>query len=385
MMRPVRRLLATLLLPAAALAASGPACPERWPQWEAYARRFLQADGRVIEYSQQARSTSEAQAWALFHALVANDRPRFARILRWTRDNLAGGDLRRRLPAWLWGRRPDGGWGVLDDNSASDADLWLAYTLLEAGRLWQRPDYRRLGEAVLAQIEAREVQRVPGLGWMLLPGHHGFAPQDGTWRLNPSYLALPLLARLAALYPAGPWQAIRANTVRLIRRAQRDGVVADWVSWRPGQGSVQTGRHDRVASYDAIRVYLWAGLLDDRDPLKAPLLAALRLPDCRAGLPERIHLDSGRREGRAPVGFKAALLPLLDARRDRACTQRLRADIAAAWHDGLLTPQPRYYDQNLALFALGWLDGRYRFDAQGRLHTRWEHTCHSPASLSSSS
>ena len=30
---------------------------------------------------------------------------------------------------------------MLDPNSASDADVWMAYSLVEAGRLWKIPCY----------------------------------------------------------------------------------------------------------------------------------------------------------------------------------------------------------------------------------------------------
>jgi hypothetical protein len=35
------------------------------------------------------------------------------------------------------------------------------------------------------------------------------------------------------------------------------------------------------------------------------------------------------------------------------------------------TPAERYYDQNLALFATGWAEERYRFDREGCLKVRW--------------
>jgi endoglucanase len=35
----------------------------------------------------------------------------------------------------------DKNWAVIDTNSASDADIWIAWSLLEAGRLWKHPDY----------------------------------------------------------------------------------------------------------------------------------------------------------------------------------------------------------------------------------------------------
>lgn len=118
------------------LSAAAQTCAD-WPLWQAFNTRFIQQDGRVLaDESAQRYSTSEGQAYALFFSLVANDRVTFERIRVWTYDNLAAGDLSARLPAWQWGKRPDGVWGVVDDNSATDADTWLAYTLLEAGRLW---------------------------------------------------------------------------------------------------------------------------------------------------------------------------------------------------------------------------------------------------------
>src|SRR5204863_241896 len=85
------------------------------------------------------------------------ERALFQRVLRWTEQNLAQGDLRTTLPAWHWGKRRDGSWGVVDRNPASDADLWLAFDLLEAGRLWSEPRYTALGQRVLANVAAREV------------------------------------------------------------------------------------------------------------------------------------------------------------------------------------------------------------------------------------
>ena len=43
--------------------------------------------------TQRAQTVSEAQAYGLFFALVANDRPSFEKILKWTENNMAGGDL----------------------------------------------------------------------------------------------------------------------------------------------------------------------------------------------------------------------------------------------------------------------------------------------------
>ncbi|MDX5194348.1 cellulase, partial [Salmonella enterica subsp. enterica serovar Weltevreden] len=97
------------------------------------------------------------------------------------------GDMSQQLPAWIWGKTGES-WGVIDANSASDADLWIAFTLLEASRVWCNPAYadkaRALGELILN----KESMEVSGLGLSILPGRTGFVQDDGAVKLNPSYL-----------------------------------------------------------------------------------------------------------------------------------------------------------------------------------------------------
>jgi len=48
--------------------------PEPWPLWTAYVKAFSSTDGRFVDRADRDRTTSEAQAYALFLSLVANDR-----------------------------------------------------------------------------------------------------------------------------------------------------------------------------------------------------------------------------------------------------------------------------------------------------------------------
>jgi len=74
-----------------------------WPPlWNKYSVAFMDDQIRVIDHDAADRATSEAQAYAMFFALVANDRSHFDRLLHWTELNLAAGDLTHQLPAWLW-------------------------------------------------------------------------------------------------------------------------------------------------------------------------------------------------------------------------------------------------------------------------------------------
>ena len=155
--------------------------------WDRYRTCCIQTDGRVVDRGRQNVTTSEGEAYALFFALVDNDPVLFSRLLRWTRDNLSRGDMSSHLPAWLWGERKNGKWSVLDENSATDADIWMCFDLMEAGRLWQRPEYVRLGERLSFLISRKDFARLPGFGPFPLGGERGFHPARTVWRTNPSY------------------------------------------------------------------------------------------------------------------------------------------------------------------------------------------------------
>lgn len=343
-----------------------------WSAWDAFCRQFLGSGGRVTS-DEQGRTYSEAQSYALFFALVANDRERFEQILRWTEDNLCAGDLTTRLPAWLWGPRQDGSWGVIDDNAASDADLWIAYALAEAGRLWNDRRYRALAGVLAARIVREETADLPGLGPTLLPGPRGFEPQDGLWRINPSYLPLQLMQGLAHATAQPVWQQLGASSLRVMAESAPQGFSPDWVAYGSREG--RQGFHPDPegkgqGAYNAIRVYLWAGTLHAQAAGRGELLQALapmaRFVRERGYPPESIDPLTGQANGAGPSGFSAALLPFLQACGDDEAlrVQQLRLEARP--------PRPdAYYEQCLTLFGQGWMEGAYRFDADGRLRPRW--------------
>ncbi len=302
-------------------AQAGP-CNNDWPAYRIFVEHFVQADGRVIDYSSpQLKTTSEGQSYGLFFALVANDRATFDRLLNWTRTNLAGNQFdpqNVRLPSWLWGKKPDGSFGVLDPNSASDSDLWIAYDLLQAGRLWHEASYTQLGQALAAQIVRQEMTTLPGVGPMLLPGPQGFR-HGGVTRLNPS-----------------------------------------------------------SGSYDAIRVYLWAGLTSSADPLAKPWLAALggmRAKVAQTGIPpEKVSSTTGTASGEGPLSYWGALAPYFKALDDERGLGLARTHLAVL-DTNVPGREPVYYDRVLGLFGTGFIDGRYRFDEAGRLVPSWRNAC----------
>lgn len=373
-----RQILRSLLLASvgasmSAQAADRQAGTKGWQDWDSFAQTFLQNDGRVLANA-QGQTHSEAQSYALMFALVANDRQRFERILRWTEDNLCAGDLTARLPAWLWGKASDGKWGVLDSNAASDADLWIAYALAQAGRLWNVRRYRALANVLAARIVREETEDLPGLGPTLLPGPQGFVLEKGKrWRLNPSYVPIQLLRGLGTSTGQAIWEQLCASSQRMVIESSPLGFTPDWVLYVTNQGFVadHEGEQKTLGAYNAIRVYLWAGSLSAQDHVSPSLLRALMpMADRVAQLgypPEQIDSVTGSAQGKGNGGFAAALLPLL---------QSVGAHQALAQQQEYLQLHPpaqdAYYAQCLRLWGQGWMQQKYRFAKNGQLLLPWK-------------
>jgi endo-1,4-beta-D-glucanase Y len=394
LVRQLRSVVCCLLAVAGALLsmpvlAAGQKCvAPNWPAWDGWASRYVQEDGRVLESSlTQNHSSSEGQAYSMMFALIGNDPVRFDHLWQWTKANMMGSDLGNRLPGWLWGKGADDKWQLQDGNSAADADLWMVYALLEAARLWKKTDYRDDALRLLTTIESQLIVELPGLGKMVLPGPEGFTQRNVLWTFNPSYLPIPLLRRLAKETPKGPWKEIADNTVTMIQRSSTNGYAADWVAYRittpqSGKFVVDPNKGD-LGSYDAIRVYLWAGMTPAKDPAFKPLLAALdgmqQATTSTGSPPEKVRVGTGALEGTAPFGFYAALVPYFMARGETRLAEQMQrraqenSDAALAQNNQ--RPELLYYNMMLSLFGLGWAEKRYQFRNDGTLKLSWEKSC----------
>lgn len=329
---------------------------------------MISAEGRVIDASDPRQiTTSEGQSYAMFFALVNNDKQLFKRLAQWTENNLAQGDLTAHLPAWLWGRTGSDQWGVIDSNTASDSNLWIAYSLLEAGRLWDARRYTVLGHLMLQRMVTEELVLLPDFGYALLPGKVGFVHTNpDSWQLNPSYVPPQLVLRAQQELSATAWSEAAEKTPSFLIQTAPLGIAPDWVSWREDSWFF-TQAEEQIGSYDAIRVYLWVGMLSAEAASSAELKAHFRraLPFINQdNLPaEELQVLAGQASGIGPVGFSAALLPLFG---DTAFGQAQRERIK----NTDLT-QLGYYNQMLLLFGQGWDEKRYAFDAQGQLNPAW--------------
>ncbi len=333
-----------------------------WPLWDDFKEANL-SNGRVVDYSDAHRiTTSEGQSYGLFFALVANDREAFAKLLDWTENNLCRGDITKRLPVWQWGSLGNQRWGVMDSNNAVDSDMWIAYALLEAGRLWGEPAYTEKGRAMMELIKS-EVREVENLGLILLPGRTGFEKDGGVLKTNPSYYPLFLIRRFAEEDPY--WNAVYEGSLALLIRSSPSGISPDWALFdKNGRFVAPADEDTELGSYNAIRTYLWAGMLAKDDPSRQlllrhfqPMVGATREINMP---PEKIHVVTLKVNGGGPDGFGACLLPLLGNDKTAALIRTVLS--------GRTMEKDAYYSNVLTLFGLGFDEGRFAFDAQGRVY-----------------
>lgn len=174
--------------------------------WQQFKDRFITTDGRVIDWQNGHMSHSEGQGYTLLLAVELNDPETFARVLRWSDNNLG-----HCLRAWSWGHAPDG-WRVLDRNNATDADIFHAWALLLAGSKWNNPGYTRTGIEIMNAIRKELIDEHK----YLLPARWGFQNDDET-RLNLSYYVFPALRAFAEADPKNRalWNDVYAKGLAL--------------------------------------------------------------------------------------------------------------------------------------------------------------------------
>jgi endoglucanase len=230
-------------------------------EWEVFKRRFIAADGRVIDTGNGGVSHSEGQGWGMLFAASFDDRATFDLLHGWTRGHLQrGGD---HLHAWRY--QPNAPVQVPDSNNATDGDLWIAAALGRAAMRWNRPELAAQAKLIAQDILAMLV-REAGPRLVLLPGADGFTHAEGL-TVNPSYYAFPALEELAALAPSPVWARVIADGRALLDEARFGHwqLPADWLLVDRQTGAVSPHPNWPARfSYDAIRVPLWLAWSDQQ-------------------------------------------------------------------------------------------------------------------------
>lgn len=228
-------------------------------EWAIFKRRFVAAEGRVVDTGNNCISHTEGQGWGMFFAVAFNDQETFDRLHNWTERTL------RRASDHLhcWKYDPASPDPVSDENNATDGDLFIAWALWRAARRWGRPEHAAAARAIAGDILSLLVRNAAGRT-VLLPGVAGFETAAGV-EVNPSYYCFKALSELSDAVPSPLWDKLRADGLRLIAdgRFGQWQLPPDWLNVARGTGRLSPAPNRPARfSYDAIRVPLylaWAG------------------------------------------------------------------------------------------------------------------------------
>ena len=338
--------------------------------WDSYRQRFIQTDGRVIDFEASDRSTSEGQAYAMLRAVLINDPDTFALTLKWGENNLqrqANGKRLDSLWAWKWGQNTSGIWGAIDNNFASDGDIDAITALIFASRRWNRPEYLVIAKNKLQDLW--NFSTAPGYKGKryLLPGPAAaFMPNPSTLYLNPSYLAPYAFRLFAQVDKERDWLSLVDSSYEILDNSSQLSTVAlpsDWVALDTITGKYQplppSSPIQTLYSFDAYRVWwrvgldaAWFNSPQARRYLGASTKHLQKLWREQSRLPARIDL-----QGKGLVEYEATsqyamLYSAWGLVEPKLASEVLVKKVLPQYKQGIWGDHSAYYTQNLAWLGL---------------------------------
>lgn len=239
-------MLAGLFLSGQVHAAAHPpaAAPTFKQVWAAFKAAHLRA-GQVTD-SFSGVSHSEGQGYAMLFSAWAGECEAFKEIWAFTKR------LQRPdgLFAWKW----EGG-KIVDENNATDGDIYIAWALLEGAQKFNEPGW--IQEAIRILDATRLLRVSTKHGEVLLPGLAGFVePQTAVVRVNPSYWVFPAFEAFKKFHDPDFWARQVETGQRILAYSYfgRRQLPPDWLLLSDPVSAY--GAPPRFA-YDAIRVPLF--------------------------------------------------------------------------------------------------------------------------------
>lgn len=208
-------------------------------------------NGSIIDTTRGNITTSEGQAYFLFACLENNDKTSFDLAFNWTNENLQRKD---GLYSWLYGKNIFGKYVVLDSNSASDADVHIARSLLTAYEKWHQKEYLDYAYKIMNSIWSNETKVIDDRR-VLMPG--AIQSKMKKIEINPSYFA-PYSFKLFKKYDKSHnWDELVDSSyyyLILSMSKTKTGLPPNWFLIKNNEIVLEKSKRSDF-SYDAVRVF----------------------------------------------------------------------------------------------------------------------------------
>ena len=155
--------------------------------------------------------TSESQSYAMLQSLYTNDRETFSTVWNWTKKNIQNDD---GLFSWKFAVSPENNrLRIIDENSATDADIDIAHALLLAYEKWKVDSYKTDAIKVIKALKKHEIVEHNDL-IILTAGN--WANTSRNIIINPSYISPAAFSIFAKYDDRAYWFKVKSDSYEVI-------------------------------------------------------------------------------------------------------------------------------------------------------------------------
>ncbi len=201
--------------------------------WNDYKRENLEeGSNRTLDKSQNNLTTSEGESYTMLRAVWMDDKVTFDNSWKFTKDNLQRDD---KLFSWKFGIKNDGSYGILTDiggqNTASDADIDIAQSLLMAYKRWNETSYLFEAREIIKSIWDNEVVMIQGKPVLVANDIEKNSTESVV--VNPSYFAPYSFKQFSRVDPDNDWYGLADNSYDLLLSLSEAKLGSDQSSGMP--------------------------------------------------------------------------------------------------------------------------------------------------------
>lgn len=333
--------------------------PDFQKSWDYYKNTFITLDGRVKDFQKKSITTSEGQSYAMLRAVMIDDRETFDNVYKWTNNNLKRKN--DNLYSWEWGPRKDTTFGVLDKNSATDADVDIAFALIIASEKWNDSSYLADARKIISDIWTYET-KVINKRRILTSGYE--QTKVSIQEINPSYFA-PYAFRFFAKYDkTHDWHELVDSSYFFIKKSMsltKTGLPPNWflIDEATEKISINKNSYSSDFSYDAVRTfirfYMDFLVFGDRRAGKILSKASFFKSKWRKDktLFTNYKYDGSLRDKDKFIGSVALLLPAINYKSKKTARDIYLKEISKNYNKmGYWKEKYNYYGNNLCWFGL---------------------------------
>lgn len=234
--------------------------------WNNYKAENIESGShRTLDKSQDNITTSEGQSYTMLRAVWMDDKKTFDESWQFTKNNMQRPS--DHLLSWKFGKNPDASYGVLKNaggqNTASDADVDTALSLLMAYSRWNETAYLFQAKEMINSIWEQEVVLINGKPVLAANDLEKNSPDSIV--VNPSYFSPYSFRLFSQADPKHDWFGLIDNSYTLLNSLSKDslgsasnsGLPPNWIKINRVSGALipnASPNLDTDYGYDALRI-----------------------------------------------------------------------------------------------------------------------------------